>query len=157
MSDAATSVSIVTQTCVRPENADAFARWQGETSTVISSFPGFIEQRLVPPNPPLQVYWVIMKRFASLEDAKRWLGSSERQSRIEGATPMLVGRDDVNKGSDDAPFARTAPVSAVMSTRVKPGMEAEYLKWAQKVAASQPKAAVCLAYRFDSFLPGVQQ
>src|SRR5580693_2323795 len=102
MSDAATSVSIVTQTCVRPESADAFARWQGETSTVISSFPGFIEQRLMPPHPPLQVDWVILQRFVSLEDAKRWLGSSERQSRIEGATPMLVGRDDVHIVRDDA-------------------------------------------------------
>ena len=29
------SVSIVTQTGVRPESAEAFARWQGETSTTI--------------------------------------------------------------------------------------------------------------------------
>jgi len=27
MSDAPTSVSIVTQTCVRPDSADAFVRW----------------------------------------------------------------------------------------------------------------------------------
>jgi uncharacterized protein len=157
MSDAATSVSIVTQTCVRPESADAFARWQGETSTVISSFPGFIEQRLMPPHPPLQVDWVILQRFVSLEDAKRWLGSSERQSRIEGATPMLVGRDDVHIVRDDASAARTAPVSAVMSTRVKPGMEAEYLKWEQKVAAAQSKAAGLQGYRFEPSVPGVQE
>ena len=157
MSDAVTSVSIVTQTCVRPESADAFARWQGETSTVISGFPGFIEQRLMPPHPPLQVDWVILQRFASLEDAKRWLGSSERQSRIEGATPMLVGRDDVHIVRDDASAARTAPVSAVMSTRVKPGMEAEYLKWEQKVAAAQSKAAGLQGYRFEPSVPGVQE
>jgi uncharacterized protein len=157
MSDAATSVSIVTQTCVRPESADAFARWQGETSTVISSFPGFIEQRLMPPHPPLQVDWVILQRFVSLEDAKRWLGSSQRQSRIEGATPMLVGRDDVHIVHDDASAARAAPVSAVMSTRVKLGMEAEYLKWEQRVAAAQSKAAGLQGYRFEPSVPGVQE
>ena len=97
----------------------------------------------MPPRPPLQVDWVILQRFVSLEDAKRWLGSSERQSRVEGATPMLVGRDDVHIVRDDASAARTAPVSAVMSSRVKPGMEAEYLKWEQKVAAVQSKAAGC--------------
>ncbi len=43
MSGGGQSVSIVTQTCVRVESADAFARWQGETSTLIASFPGFIE------------------------------------------------------------------------------------------------------------------
>jgi antibiotic biosynthesis monooxygenase (ABM) superfamily enzyme len=37
------AVTIVTQTRVRPESADAFARWQGETSKEIAGFPGFIE------------------------------------------------------------------------------------------------------------------
>jgi antibiotic biosynthesis monooxygenase (ABM) superfamily enzyme len=157
MSNIASSVSIVTQTCVRPESNDAFARWQGETSAVISSFPGFIEQRLLPPHPPLQVDWVILQRFVSLDHARRWLASSERQSRIEGAAAMLVGRDDVHIMRDDASAARTAPVSAVISTRVKPGMEAEYLKWEQKVAAAQSKAAGLQGYRFEPAVPGVQE
>ena len=95
------TVSIVTQTCVRPERAEDFARWQGETSTFISGFPGFVEQRLMPPNPPLQVDWVILQRFATVADAQRWLGSVERQTRIEGAAPMLIGRDDVHIVRDD--------------------------------------------------------
>jgi antibiotic biosynthesis monooxygenase (ABM) superfamily enzyme len=157
MSDAAASVSLVTQTCVRPECAEAFAQWQGETSRVISAFPGFIEQRLMPPHPPLQVDWVILQRFVNLDDARRWLGSSERQTRIEGAAPMLVGRDDVHIVRDDATAARTAPVSAVISTRVKPGMEAEYRKWEQKIAAAQSKAAGLQGYRFEPAVPGVQE
>jgi antibiotic biosynthesis monooxygenase (ABM) superfamily enzyme len=157
MNEAATSVSIVTQTCVRPDSADAFARWQGETSAVIAGFPGFIEQRLMPPHPPLQVDWVILQRFVSLDNAKAWLGSPERQSRIEGATPMLVGRDDVHIVRDDASAVRTAPASAVISTRVKPGMEADYLKWEQKVAAAQSKAVGLQGYRFEPAVPGVQE
>ena len=43
-------VSIVTQTRVRVEFNDAFARWQADTSKVIQSFPGFIEQTVIPPN-----------------------------------------------------------------------------------------------------------
>ena len=70
------TVSIVTQTTVRPERAEDFARWQGETSTVIATFPGFVEQRLMPPNPPLQVDWVILQRFDTTEDAQRWLAST---------------------------------------------------------------------------------
>src|SRR3982751_2603733 len=87
------TVSIVTQTSVRPERSEDFARWQGETSNLISSFPGFVEQRLMPPNPPLQVDWVILQRFHAMEDAQRWLASPERQTRIEGAAPFLIGRD----------------------------------------------------------------
>ena len=73
MSGATTSVSIVTQTTIRPESADAFARWQTDTSAVVAAFPGFIEQQLIPPRPPLQVDWVIVQRFHSLEQAKAWL------------------------------------------------------------------------------------
>jgi antibiotic biosynthesis monooxygenase (ABM) superfamily enzyme len=157
MSGHAASVSIVTQTTVRPESADAFARWQGDTSAVVATFPGFIEQRLMPPHPPLQVDWVILQRFDSLDHARHWLGSPERQSRIEGAAPMLVGRDDVHIVTDAASAARTAPVSAVISTRVKPGMEPAYLRWEQKVAAAQSKAAGLQGYRFEPAVPGVQE
>ena len=138
--DAPHSVSIVTQTCVRPERADDFARWQGETSSLIQHFPGFIEQRLLPPAPPLQVDWVILQRFASLADAQRWLGSPERQSRIAGAAPMLVGRDDVHIVQDEASGIKPAPVSAIISTRVKPGHEEAYRAWERKIAAAQSKA-----------------
>jgi uncharacterized protein len=151
------TVSIVTQTCVRPESAEAFARWQGETSTVISTFPDFIEQRLTPPNPPLQVDWVILQRFKTIEGARNWLGSAERQKRLEGATPLLVGRDDVHLVQDDASAARSAPVSAVISTRVKPGREAEYLAWEHKIAAAQSKAPGLQGYRFEPAIPGVQE
>ena len=35
------AVTIVTQTRVRPESMDAFARWQDETSGAVAQFPGF--------------------------------------------------------------------------------------------------------------------
>lgn len=155
--DAPHSVSIVTQTCVRPERADDFARWQGETSSLIQHFPGFIEQRLLPPSPPLQVDWVILQRFASLADAQRWLGSPERQKRIAGAAPMLVGRDDVHIVQDEASGIKPAPVSAIISTRVKPGHEEAYRAWERKIAAAQSKAPGLQGYRFEPPVPDVQE
>jgi antibiotic biosynthesis monooxygenase (ABM) superfamily enzyme len=153
----ARSVSIVTQTRVRPEHNEEFARWQGETSSAISRFPGFLEQQLLPPNPPLQVDWVILQRFASLVDAQRWLGSAERQKRIAGAAQMLVGQDDVHIVQDEAEGIRPAPVSTIISTRVKPGKEAEYRAWVRRIAAEQSKAPGLQGYRFEPPVPGVQQ
>jgi hypothetical protein len=150
------TVSIVTQTSVRPERGEDFARWQGETSNLIASFPGFVEQRLMPPNPPLQVDWVILQRFHAMEDAQRWLGSAERQTRIEGAAPFLVGRDDVHIVRDDEGGRKPAPVSAVISTRVKPGKETEYRAWESKIAAAQSKAPGLQGYRFEPPVPGIQ-
>ena len=79
------TVSIVTQTTVRPERAEDFARWQGETSTVIATFPGFIEQRLMPPNPPLQVDWVILQRFDAI--GTRSAGWPRRSARRASKVP----------------------------------------------------------------------
>ena len=150
------TVSIVTQTSVRPERSEDFARWQGETSSFVARFPGFVEQRLMPPNPPLQVDWVILQRFHAMEDAQRWLGSPERQTRIEGAAPFLIGRDDVHIVRDDDGGRKPAPVSAVISTRVKPGREAEYRAWERKIAAAQSKAPGLQGYRFEPPVPGIQ-
>ncbi|MEA2852651.1 MAG: uncharacterized protein QOE02_2670, partial [Rhodospirillaceae bacterium] len=129
---------------------------QGETSTAIATFPGFVEQRLMPPNPPLQVDWVILQRFDTMEDAQRWLGSTDRQTRIEGAAPMLIGRDDVHIVRDDQGGIKPAPVSAVISTRVLPGKELEYRAWERKIAAAQSKAPGLQGYRFEPPVPGVQ-
>ncbi len=150
------TVSIVTQTSVRPERSEDFARWQGETSNTVSSFPGFVEQRLMPPNPPLQVDWVILQRFNSMEDAQRWLASPERQMRIEGAAPFLIGRDDVHIVRDDEGGRKPAPVSAVISTRIKPGKATEYRAWERRIAAAQSKAPGLQGYRFEPPVPGVQ-
>ena len=151
------TISIVTQTSVRPERSEDFARWQGETSNLIARFPGFVEQRLMPPNPPLQVDWVILQRFHAMEDAQRWLGSTERQTRIEGAAPYLIGRDDVHIVRDDEGGRKPAPVSAVISTRVKPGKEVEYGAWERKIAAAQSKAPGLQGYRFEPPVPGLQE
>ena len=157
MSDRDGSVTIVTQTCVRADSAEAFARWQGETSSTVAGFPGFIEQRLLPPNPPLQVDWVILQTFATLEDAKRWLASPERQKRIEGAAPMLVGRDDVHIMRHGEEGRQAGAVSAVISTRVKPGRETDYRAWERKIATAQSRVAGLQGYRFEPPVPGVQE
>ena len=150
------TVSIVTQTTVRPERAEDFARWQGETSTVIARLPGFIEQRLMPPKPPVQVDWVILQRFRTLADARRWLVSPERHARLEAAAPLLIGRDDVHIVHDDEGI-KPAPISAVMSTRVLPGKEAEYRTWERKIAAAQAQAPGLQGYRFEPPIPGLQE
>jgi hypothetical protein len=85
------NVTIVVQTRVRPESDTAFAAWQVETSRIVAGFPGFVERTVMPPSPPAQVDWVILQRFVSTEAAVAWLNSEQRQKRLEGAAPMLVG------------------------------------------------------------------
>ena len=149
-------VTIITQTRVRPEAAVAFARWQDETGKIVAGFPGFIQQTVMPPSPPGQVDWVILQRFASAAEALAWLNSNDRLKRVEEAQPMLVGHDDIHVVNDGGSGALPAPVSAVISTRIKPGQEAAYRQWEQRIAAAQSKAPGFQGYRFEPPIPGVQ-
>ena len=90
------AVTIVTQTRVHVGRDDEFSAWQKQISAAASGFAGFIEQTVMPPNPPAQIDWVILQRFVSLEAATSWLNSKERLGMIEQALPMLVGQDDVH-------------------------------------------------------------
>jgi hypothetical protein len=150
------TVTVVTQTRVRDGMVAEFARWQSTIGAAAAEFPGFIEQSIVPPSPPVQVDWVIVQRFASAEAASAWLRSDWRTRLLDDVQPMLVGPDDVHVVRDNTGGARPAPVSAVISTRVKPGQEAAYRAWEQRIAAAQAKFAGFRGYRFEPPIPGVQ-
>ena len=150
------SVTIVIQTTVRPEATAAFARWQEDTSAIVATFPGFIEQKVMLPSPPAQVDWVIQQRFESNETAVAWLHSEQRTRRVSDAAPMLTGRDDVHIVEDGGKGVLPSPVSAVISTRVRAGQEEAYRRWEQRIAAAQVKAPGFQGYRFEQPVPGVQ-
>jgi uncharacterized protein len=110
----------------------------------------------MPPNPPLQVDWVIQQRFANVEAASAWLRSERRMRLLEVGQPMLAGSNDVHLVRDNAAGVRPAPVSAVISSRVRPGQEAAFHAWEQRVAIAQAKSPGFQGYRFEPPIPGVQ-
>ena len=149
-------VTIVTQTSVKPGCAEEFQAWQAETNRIISGFPGFEHQTLLPPSPPAQDDWVMMQRFADSAGAIGWLNSPQRLERLTMVQPLLTGRADVHvmRGMADAPAS--APISAIMSTRVKPGCELAYREWEQRMAVAQTAAKGLVGYRFEPPIDGVQ-
>jgi antibiotic biosynthesis monooxygenase (ABM) superfamily enzyme len=150
-------VTIVTQTRVAPGREAEFARWQQGIGEAAAEFPGFVEQTIMPPSPPVQTDWVILQRFFSADNAAAWLNSPRRLELLKLVLPILIGCDDVNIVPDGAAGALPAPVSAVISTRVKPGCEALYRTWEHKIAATQARARGFQGYRFERPIPGVQQ
>src|ERR1700737_1552503 len=80
--------TLVTQTPLRAGMAEEFGQWQSAISAAAAEFPGFITQSVLPPNPPVQVDWVIQQRFASVESASAWLRSERRTRLVDAAQPM---------------------------------------------------------------------
>jgi uncharacterized protein len=154
ISDAA--VTLVTQTRVRDGIAEEFGRWQTAISAAAAEFPGFITQSVLPPNPPLQMDWVIQQRFTDVEAASGWLRSERRARLLDAAQPMLAGPDDVHLVRDDVAGDRPAPVSAVISSRVRPGQEAAFRAWEQRIATAQAQSPGFQGYRFEPPIPGIQ-
>ena len=150
------AVTLVTQTRVREGMAEEFGRWQSAISAAAAESPGFITQSVLPPNPPLQVDWVIQQRFANVEAASAWLRSERRSRLLDAAQPMLAGPDDVHLVRDNAAGARPAPVSAVISSRVRLGQEAAFRAWEQRIATAQAQSPGFQGYRFEPPIPGVQ-
>ncbi|HEY1430670.1 MAG TPA: antibiotic biosynthesis monooxygenase [Stellaceae bacterium] len=150
------AVTLVTQTRVREGMAEEFGRWQSAISTAAAEFPGFITQSVLPPDPPLQVDWVIQQRFANVEAASAWVRSERRRRLLDTGQPMLVGHDDVHLVRDSVAGVRPAPVSAVISSRVKSGQEAAFRAWEQRIASAQARSPGFQGYRFEPPIPGVQ-
>jgi uncharacterized protein len=150
------AVTLVTQTRVREGMAEQFGQWQSTISAAAAEFPGFITQSVLPPNPPLQVDWVIQQRFANVEAGSAWLRSERRTRLVDAGQPMLAGHDDVHLVRDITAGVRPAPVSAVISSRVRPGQEAAFRAWEQRIAIAQAKSAGFQGYRFEPPIPGVQ-
>jgi antibiotic biosynthesis monooxygenase (ABM) superfamily enzyme len=155
-SPSASVFTLVTQTRVRADHADAFGRWQQHVNDTVSRFPGYVDHEVVPPSPPVQPDWVIVQRFSSVEAARAWLGSEERRRLLEEAHPWLVGPDDIHLVEDGAPRGVLTPVSTVISTRVAPGQEGQYRAWQRRIAAAQARAAGFQGYKLEPPIPGIQ-
>jgi antibiotic biosynthesis monooxygenase (ABM) superfamily enzyme len=69
---------------------------------------------------------------------------------------MLVGVDDVHLLRDPGAGVVPAPVSAVITTRVKSGQEAGFRTWEQRIAKAQARSPGFQGYRFEPPIPGVQ-
>jgi uncharacterized protein len=150
------TATVVVQTRVRDGADAAFGRWQTQISAAVAKQPGFIEQSVMPPNPPTQVDWVILQRFSSADTAIDWLRSDLRQQLLAEVQHLLVGAHDVHLLRDSAAGVVPAPVSAVITTRVKPGAEGAYRAWEQRIAKAQARSPGFQGYRFEPPMPGVQ-
>jgi hypothetical protein len=149
-------VTIVTQTRVLPDRNDDFSEWQQHISDVVAGFPGFIDHQVIPPDPPQQVDWVILQKFATGEQAQAWLRSKERLRLLETAQPMLIGRDDVHIIEGDEPAQPAEEVSVVISMEVKPGQEEAYRVWNQRITAAETQYPGFQGHRLNPPIPGVQ-
>jgi antibiotic biosynthesis monooxygenase (ABM) superfamily enzyme len=152
---------VVTQR-VRPGRADAFRRWQDSINLAVASFAGFLGTEVMPPDAGGDE-WTVIYRFDSTVNLETWLESPARQSLLEQASDLLSEPAD----QEVLVSEQEEQVAVVVSHRVRPEDEADFLEWQQRVTSAErefpgfrgselfrPQAGIqddwAVVYRFDS-------
>lgn len=147
-------VALVIQRRISDEGFAAFTRWSGKVAEALRTWPGFLGQETVPPQPPVHVDWVQILRFATPAAARDWLRSDARAALVEEIRPFCLGPEDLHILTEAGGHHEDA-VSAVISVTVPPGREAEFLAWQARVQAAEAKFDGFLRHKVERPIPGL--
>ncbi|WP_457798162.1 antibiotic biosynthesis monooxygenase [Methylocystis sp. S23] len=147
-------VALVIQRRITDEGFAAFTRWTGEVGERLETWPGFLGQAVTPPQPPAQVDWVQILRFASAAAARAWLQSDVRARFVEEVRGYFVGPEDIHILSDVGGRRETA-VSAVISFDVPPGEDDAFLAWQRRIQAAEAEFKGFLRHKIERPIPGL--
>jgi uncharacterized protein len=122
---------------------------------VASRFAGFEATELYPPSSGEQNVWVVVYRFATIDQLTAWLRSGERQDMLDEAEPLVEGPATQEVLAGEAPTQDV--VTAVISHDVKTGREREFAHWQDKVRKLQEKSPGFMGYELFKPVPGVTE
>jgi antibiotic biosynthesis monooxygenase (ABM) superfamily enzyme len=126
---------------ISPGREEAFGQWQVGWQTAALA-AGALSVELWPAAPPDQLETVVTARFPSIERLQQWRRGDAHRKLIDQVTPLVAGGlvfQLVGQAAVD--YAVRHGVTMVMVTDIKPGKEAAYRAWAdriQKLQASFP-------------------
>ena len=119
---------------ISPGREEAFGQWQVGWQTAALA-AGALSVELWPAAPPDQRETVVTARFPSIERLRQWRRGDAHGKLIEQVTPLVEGGlvfQLVGQAAVD--YAVRHGVTMVMVTDIKPGKEADYRAWADRIA-----------------------
>ena len=129
-------VSVIFQRRIDDASYADYARWQKRAAEALATVPGFIDQDIVPPSPPVQDDWVDVLRFATIEDARAWLDSGLRTELVAEIKHAFIGNEDVHLLTGEQTREQSA-TSVVISCHVDPEDESAFMDWQRKISAAE--------------------
>jgi hypothetical protein len=130
--------------CARPlaGSEAAFAEWQSRLQSELITSGDAVSAEIWPATPPDQQEVVTLARFRSTDELRQWQRSDANRKLIAEAASMVAGGIIMQLvGRAAAEYSVTRGASMVIVTQIKPGKEAAYRTWAnriQKVQATFP-------------------
>ena len=123
---------------VRPGSGPAFAQWQVRWQTSILASEGSLSVEFWPPAPPDQLESVALARFASLDTLQTWRRGDRNRELVDEVAPLVEGSLAMQLvGQAAVEYSVRHGVTMVMVTEIKPGKEAAYRAWADRIQKLQ--------------------
>ena len=140
MGDDSSTLLICSRVC--PGSEAAFAQWQVRWQTALLASAGAISVEFWPPAPPDQLETVVLARFTSTDALRNWRRGPQNAKLVDDVAPLVVsGLVMQLVGQAAVDYSVKHGVTMVMVTDIKPGKEAAYRAWAdriQKLQATYP-------------------
>lgn len=136
MSDETSTLLICAR--VLPGREAEFAQWHVRWQSAVLASKGAISVEFWPPAPPDQLETVAVNRFTSIEALQAWRRSEQNQKLVKEAAPLVeVGLVMQLVGQAAVDYSVRHGVTMVMVTEIKPGKEAAYRAWAERIQKLQ--------------------
>jgi antibiotic biosynthesis monooxygenase (ABM) superfamily enzyme len=124
---------------VKPGSEAEFAQWQAAWQTAALA-DGAASVEFWPPAPPDQLEWVAVAGFASDGALRTWRRSGENRRLVAQAAPLVEGGIVMQLvGQAAVDYSVKHGVTMVIVTEIKPGREAEYRAWSERIQKVQAK------------------
>src|SRR5437588_4437020 len=124
--------TVVIEQRVHSSREKEFRLWHNKVNLAVASFAGFLGTELVPPDEGGDK-WSVIYRFDSTVNLETWLHSAVRRKLLEeGAALFTAPASQLVLAADTA---KTATV--VVSHRVHPASEEEFLEWQERVTEAE--------------------
>ena len=123
---------------VLPGREAEFAQWHVRWQSAVLASKGAISVEFWPPAPPDQLETVVVNRFTSVDALQAWRRSEQNQKLVAEAAPLVeAGLVMQLVGQAAVEYSVRHGVTMVMVTEIKPGKEAAYRAWADRIQKLQ--------------------
>ncbi|WP_234543088.1 antibiotic biosynthesis monooxygenase [Streptomyces shenzhenensis] len=139
---------------VREGHEVEYRRWQERMAALAGEFTGFEGQEVYAPGAGAVGEWVVTYRFSDTDQLTAWLDSPGRKRLLDEGRPLLDGPEAQEVLVGEPPVQEG--VTVVVSHRIAPGKEDEFVNWQQKMKKVQEKYPGYMGHEFFRPVPGVE-
>jgi antibiotic biosynthesis monooxygenase (ABM) superfamily enzyme len=123
---------------VLPGREAAYVEWQTRWQSAVLAAPGALSCELWPTSPPDQEETVALVRFESVDALRNWRRSEKHAALVAEARPLVEGGWVMQlAGAAAAEYYVERSATEVIITQIKPGKEAEYRSWFERIQKAQ--------------------